>query len=394
MPDLSLANELPMLACALTERARGNWTADIEVATEETVSGAVALVLQGVALSGHTVRGGLDGGVWRGRIEGGNGTMRKHLASRYYVAAVVRTVLSDIVSDSSEALSLEIAPSIMSASLARWARPSGPVERAVDDLATKLGVGWRVLRDGSVWLGAERFEQPDIEYTEISRSRLDTVTIAPQVPLVGPGNLFDGRKVGDVSTRLSKSSLEQTIAFADDSEKGRLQAIVERLFDKFIGRRVDFSGSYPAKVVSQSADGSLEVLIDDARLRGDGLKSVPIRLGVPGTRCTVAAGARVRIHFDNQDQALPFAALWDTNPADVTLIEVGSGTGYLSRAEKVATEFGKVSQDLATLKGAIASALTTIDAVTLTASAGTFSSTTAAVPSSYSSTACTTLKAK
>src|SRR5690606_37415196 len=162
-----------------------------------------------------------------------------------------------------------------------------------------------------------------------------------------------------VVTLRRPSRLEQTAYFRGTDEAGRVMRVFERLIDRLVGRRLDYSGTYPARVVGQAADGTLELLPDDPRLRGDGLKRVPIRLGLPGTRCEVAAGARVRVGFDNQDPSLPWAGLWDTNPADVTVIEVGTGTGFVARAEMVADELTRIAQDLSTLKTAVAGICTT-----------------------------------
>lgn len=114
-----------------------------------------------------------------------------------------------------------------------------------------------------------------------------------------------------------------------DRIKKHLAAVVESL----VGRRLDYSAYYPAKVVRQSGE-TLEVRPDDARIAGNGLAGVPIRHGLPGTRTTVAPGARVLIGFENQDPKKPFAALWDTNAAFVD-IEIGGNLPVARQGDMV-----------------------------------------------------------
>jgi hypothetical protein len=323
----------PLHNAWLTEPSTGNWTIDVEITLSEDLVGTVAIELAGSELRGTVVHGAQEGERWRGRIEGGGGGLRKPLQSRHYTAATVSMILGDVAADSGETLSGEISPGVLSRAVANWTRPIGSTSRAVADLAEFLELNWRVQRDGTIWVGSERYEPIELEHITLSREAAGAVVIAPaESPAVVPGSLFDRSRVADVLTELTPSSLRQTIWLKQD-DRSRIVAVFRRLFDRFVGKRLDCSGSYPARVVSQAGDDSLEVLIDDERLRGDGLRSVPIRLGIPGARCEVAKGARVRVHFDEQDPSKPFAALWDTNLADVTVIEIGGSDKVVRKSD-------------------------------------------------------------
>jgi len=335
--SVSTFNGLSLLTASLTEPSIGNWTIDSEVRVDEgdeTVDDDVTIDLSGESLIGHVVRGAVTANVWSGRVEGGSGGMRAVNPSKYYVSATVGTVLDDIMSDSGESLADDIDPSVLSQSLVPWTRAMSETRRQVADVAENIGVVWRVNRNGKIWLGDNRYEEPEIEYVKLSQGAVDSVLIAPQVPAVRPGDLFLDRNVSDVQTVLTRTRLEQTIWY-QSKNGGGLLGVMGRLIDRFVGRRLDYSASYPAVVVSQAGDDSLEVLIDDERMRGEGLKNIPIRLGIPGARCEVKKGARVRVHFDSQDPSKPFAALWDFEPGDVTVIEIGSGSDFLTRDDKV-----------------------------------------------------------
>jgi hypothetical protein len=337
MTTASLANGKKLLRARIMEPATGNWTADVDIESEDPIEGEVFSLVSTVPFAGAVVRGSVDGGKWSGRIEGGRGNMHKSIRARAYTRATVGMVLADIAIDAKEKLSHTIAPGVLSRPLASWTRVEGTTQRAVADLAEKLEVNWRITRTGEIWIGQELY-QPVIglEYKQLSQGANDSAIIAPQSPGVSPGNLFNTRQVGDVITSLTADALEQTIMFHTDEKTG-LAKVLERIVQRMIGRRVDFSGSYPARVVLQRGDDTLDVIMDHPRFRGDGLKNVPIRLGIPGARCEVKSGARVRIQYDEQDQSKPFASLWDTNPIDVTVIEVGAGTSFVTRDDLLRT---------------------------------------------------------
>lgn len=102
-----------------------------------------------------------------------------------------------------------------------------------------------------------------------------------------------------------------------DRMKAALAAYVRSLF-----AGLDYYASYPAKVVAQNADGTLELQPDDPRIPG--LSNVPIRYGVPGVKATVASGARILLGFAGGDPGKPQAELWES--ASVTRLQVDATT--------------------------------------------------------------------
>jgi hypothetical protein len=74
---------------------------------------------------------------------------------------------------------------------------------------------------------------------------------------------------------------------------------------------IDFRALYPAKVVAQNVDLTLELIPDDVRLPS--LSKVPLRLGLPGVSAKVAAGSRVLLFFEGGRASAPAAALWQTS---------------------------------------------------------------------------------
>ncbi len=115
---------------------------------------------------------------------------------------------------------------------------------------------------------------------------------------------------------------------AVDFERWRQQ--FADMIENLVGRRIDYSQLYPAAVVSQNSDGTLQVIPDSPKIQGTGMNNVRIRHGLPGTAVVVSQGARVRIGFENGDPSQPFAGLWDTDAAFVTITFAG-GVQALAR---------------------------------------------------------------
>lgn len=324
------ANGKPVLNLELREGKKGNWSCDLEVDSTTDLDRAVTIDFgnEEARFSGTVYRGGVEAGRWRGRVFGGRGGLQEALDSRYYGSTDVVTVLRDLASDTGETLDENIPASLKRHALGRWVRPEGDGRKALGDLATLLDVTWRVTREGTLWLGTDRYEPVEPEtfrHQTLSQDPLaGSLVSAPDYPGVRPGVSFLGRKVANTVTTLRGGELRQVVFFEDEGGgEDRTVSVLRRLIEAVVGRRIDYSQSYPARVIRQTSDGLLEVIPDSPRIRGAGLTRLPIRLGLPGTRVEVAKGARVRVHFDEGDPSKPFAALWDTNPADVSLIEIG-----------------------------------------------------------------------
>lgn len=72
---------------------------------------------------------------------------------------------------------------------------------------------------------------------------------------------------------------------------------------------LDYFAHHPCTVVSQAADGTVELKPDSPRVPP--LKGVPLLLGLPGVSVKVATGARVRLGFDGGSPERPQAMLWE-----------------------------------------------------------------------------------
>lgn len=315
--------------CALTIPRVGAWVADLDVDSAEAITGRVSLVIDGATWSGTVARGGLVAGSWRGRIVGGAGGLASTLGAVAQRGSTLGTVLADALLGAGETLSGDAQDLGALANL--WHRIAGPASTAVADVARAAGYSWRTLADGSVWLGADAWatytptgavdvvdEQPEAGRLVLAG---DTLGIVPGVTLALTGR--GPVRVGQVEHRATPSDL-RTVVLADGATGlgGVVDAVIRRAL-----RRVDYLALYPARVVSQSAAGLLDLVPDDARVPA--CSGVPIRGGIPGVTVTVPAGSRVLLGYEAGDPSRPVATLWDA--AEVTRITINGGTAKAAR---------------------------------------------------------------
>lgn len=99
-----------------------------------------------------------------------------------------------------------------------------------------------------------------------------------------------------------------------------LRDTVAALVDRLVGRRLDHLARYACTVVTQRADGTLDLQPDDDRVPS--CQGVPYRT-LPGVALSVPTGARVLLGYAGGDPAQPFADLWELG--DVTRLTVAGG---------------------------------------------------------------------
>lgn len=111
-------------------------------------------------------------------------------------------------------------------------------------------------------------------------------------------------------------------------ESDRTMGPFERLVNRIL-RRVDYYAKYPARVIGQAVNGTLELRPDDPRIPMD--VQIPIRLGIPGVKVKVPAGARCAIEYENGDPKKPVATSWEPDAIDE--ISFDNGTHKVARVD-------------------------------------------------------------
>lgn len=102
-----------------------------------------------------------------------------------------------------------------------------------------------------------------------------------------------------------------------------IREALERIIAHVTRDRV-YLRSYECTVEQQNADDTLDLIPDDASIRGTGLQSVPIYHGLPAVRVRVSPGARVLLQFVGGDPTKPYASLWRSGDIEEILFNGGS----------------------------------------------------------------------
>lgn len=309
-------NDRLVLEGEVYEPKRGAWTARVEVdADEGGLEGPVTLTIGDRAFYG-TATGALEQGRYLLRIVGGADGLKRELDAKYYYQTTVSVVLGDIERETGEQLDVaESDPVVTSALLPRWARLRGAARLALSAVVNETGSFWRVMRNGRVLVRKdEQWTRVAGTFTEVGRDPASgTIEIAPDDgPLAEPGyELPDGSRILEVTTAFDSSSVRQTVVV--DNGSGKMRSVAHALTEQ--ARRaneaaINYSQWYPARVVAQDADGTVQLYADDARIRGNGITKVPLRHGIPGLVVKVVPNQRVILFFEDGDPKKPAAGLW------------------------------------------------------------------------------------
>ena len=312
------AGDLPVLNGSLVESIRGNWfgtfglhgttapaegsSASIVFARESGAENVFAGTVRRVGRSAGSVAISVS-------LVGGAGKLLAELAPRDHAPGTTQIpaglVAKGIAADAGEQLAAGVEAALDGRTLRRWTRIAMPGRDALDELADALGWGWRVMRDGKIWIGAETW--PALDATRFLSAvpdelgavyATDGAPIRPGVTLSTPEG---ERRIVEVVYTVSAGAQRATV-----------RAVVPGDPRPVRESRELYLATYAGTVQAQDAnDGSVEVVPDDPRL-GDAsrpLRGVPLQCGIPGARITYTtpAGERVRLAFEGGDPRGVFA---------------------------------------------------------------------------------------
>jgi hypothetical protein len=148
--------------------ARGAWWASLQLDSQTAPAGAFTVSFPSLSLSGAVIKSGVFCDVAHAQIVGGVGGLGGTLTPAAYQNAQLRDPLEAIMNQSGEVLSSTVNSSILSVQLNAWTLVASTAARAIDELcgaaAAALGqaVTWRVLSDGTIWLGQETWPSQEL----------------------------------------------------------------------------------------------------------------------------------------------------------------------------------------------------------------------------------------
>ena len=319
------ANGRAVLAGYIDEDETGTWSARIEIDDDEDpIEGVVTITAGDASWSGTVVRGLIESGRYIAEVFGGSNGLQTVLDPKYYFQATLGTIIDDIMRESGETFdSAGSDADFRNHVVPRWMRAKGEARLAIQAIADEFGGIWRVTRDGAVVVRREdTWEEIPGEWVEEDRDpSRSTMVIAPdEEPYARPGVSVGGERIVTSRTLFQPTGIRQYLHIHDGTDNPQDQAaMVAQLARRANELALLYSRQYPAKVISQDADGTLHLLPDDDRMRGQGLTQVPMRHGIPGLTVKVAIGEYVNLMFENGDPKRPVAALW---PDGSSVLEV------------------------------------------------------------------------
>lgn len=328
-------NGAPVISLSLSLPLSGAWSANLELAAGAAPAPGAAAFLQlpGQSLEGLVKRAGAFGERAQLRVIGGLVDWETRLEAKHYQNTNVSTVLEDMGVETDQPVT---------DALAFWSRREGTRREALQTVAEHLQLNWRVNPDGTVRLRPEAPATVNPGAVELERDEArGLVTLAVERATVLPGTVVNDDSVGDV---LYEAGSDLRCRYRTNASGG-LRVLFERLVRR-ITRDTLYLGTYTAEVVRQAADGTLDLMPFDQRLRSTGLQSVPIRNGLPGvSELLVPPGELVLLAFDEGSPSKPYASVFHKGKAtklvlDIDAVEIG-GTVAVALATLVKSELDR-----------------------------------------------------
>lgn len=193
--------EADVIHAELHLSTRGAWSGEVVLDAGAAPTGSVSLRAEGgLELQGTVVGGGVFLDVAAVRIVGGAGGLATEVEGAYQLASL-RDPLDTIMSTSGERLSGTIAPSILAVPLERWTLGRSSAAKAIDDLVAaasailEQALTWRVIEDGSIWIGAEAWPSaslPDTADVLVRAPVARLIEIGVETPALLPGVNLEG----------------------------------------------------------------------------------------------------------------------------------------------------------------------------------------------------------
>ena len=305
----------------------GPWHAELDLSADDDAipEGETSLVFgDSVTWSGYVRRGGSDHERGKVRIVGGKGGLHTELDARSYRGVPLSLVLSDLARDAGETLASDLDSDLTGYVFTALARTKASMSQTLPGLIETLGATWRVLADGTVWVGEDAWETAEIDHVELDRNDArGIIEIAPEQPDLVPGVTFLGERVICVVYEFDAEKLRAKVWTDGGGLDSDLAQELGRIIHHFtLPSR--YHAVYPARVHSQDDDGSLQVFPDVDTIPP--MVGVPLRVGAPGIEVEVLQGCRVLVSFENGDPRYPIALLSERDASKMAAIRVTAQT--------------------------------------------------------------------
>lgn len=207
-------NGLPVSELRLTLPRMGVWHADAVLAGGTRLTGSVVIEVGSVAFRGTIRRSGSPSGTGVLRVVGGAGGMGELVEARQYRQAKASIIVEDVLRASGEVLSPIADATILTRVLPVWVAMSASAATTLSAVLTEIGEGlaWRILPDGSLWLGEEPWPKAEgIAALVLDDPLADRVVLAAPSPSIFPGTTISGRRISYVEHRVTPEAFRSSV---------------------------------------------------------------------------------------------------------------------------------------------------------------------------------------
>lgn len=292
----------------------GAWTAEIELDADSRPLGAASLVLLGRTWQGTVIAdpndatlalSGDSGGWFRCRLVGGAGGLQKPVTpTEWSQGALVQTVLSYILGAGGEVQAATISTGLLGKVLPQWSIVASTVGEALSAFTEALGVIWRTLDDGTIWLGTpnpQPVTAPEYILTDIN-PEMGAAEMDLNDSSVAVDQIIDGLTVKQVIYTWTPDKMRALVTYAP----GPVNSLF-RLFGMWLARvKLDNFRSVSGRINSQNGDQSVQFQPDDSRYSP--LRRTMLRYGLPDTEVTVGANSRAVACWEGASPTAPIIA--------------------------------------------------------------------------------------
>jgi hypothetical protein len=183
--------------------------------------------------------------------------------------------------------------------------PIGASIAALVDAAAPAGTAWRMLADGTFWIGPETWPDAGVDAStyQVMDEPFEEASILVHLdrPAIDPGTIFEGRRVNYVQDDVPHTDpVQARVWFEDDQHIGvararaSLQAIAAAARPAF-----DYRARYWGRIVAQSGR-TIDVQPEDPNVPSAGR----VRLVLPpGESANGIVGGRVLLAWSGRDRA-------------------------------------------------------------------------------------------
>jgi hypothetical protein len=179
----------------------GAWTADLLAMTDGPLTGSAILTASGVQMPAHIQRAEIVAGKLSMRLVGGAGGLGNLAEKKHYKGVTILHVLRDLLETAGETRAESTETAVLNTPLQAWTSLEVPIGALLQCLAETAGpdVTWRVLFDGTVWMGNETWPMCPADVRVIDADGANASQVLGTDSLgIWPGTTIAGRRVDQV----------------------------------------------------------------------------------------------------------------------------------------------------------------------------------------------------